>query len=831
MDPKQTPPQILNNEPSLDINRIFLVLVRRWYFIVGATLLSLLIAHLKLRYTSPVYLATLTFKLEDEKPNQISDFFRFNKGASGKLENFLRTESEILRSRTLAEKALYAIDYHISYTLKGQVISSELYPNPYFRFDVIHIDSTRIGEIYEVSFLTPTTYDISIFKSASPKKTAHVNDTVYYDRSFFCVRVANPKRLQHAIGKTILCSVNNMDLYASSFANALSVDIEKGTSLLNIQFASEVPQLATDYVNAIAQVYIHETVNNKSLAAQQTVNFIEDLLLEMSNKVKKSEYDLTDFRIENNAIDLDEEAKNDLERLTQLEAEKSVLNLKTKLFENLEKSITDTKGKPVAFVPLDGEDAASLSGMVNLLNTKIIERVSLSAKYAASSPLLIENEKVINELKRGLLSVIKNAREKNEARINYFHERINAINASVNTLPVKQRMLLNIQREFKVNEKVYAYLLEKRLETMINKSSITPNASIIDLALVPDTPISPNTTRTYLMFLLGGLGAGLGLIIVTRILYSKIPDKETIETLSRTPVIGMIKHIDDTSEEAEYDVYVFKSPKSIFAESIRSIRTNINFILKGQKNKSICITSTVSGEGKTFCTINLAAALTMLNYKVVIVGCDLRRPKLHLSFHGMTNDLGLTTYLIGKSTIEDVIVETEYTNLYVVPAGPTPPNPAELLQTDEMKNLDTYLKENFDYVLYDTAPVGLVSDSFPLLKNCDMSLYIFRSQYSKREFAFIPDKLRLDSEIPNLYSILNSYESSSVIYSSIYKTENAGYYGGGGHYYYGGYYAGNTGYYGRRYYSHYYSGYYEEEKKTRAPFWKFWKTKSKKKKK
>jgi capsular exopolysaccharide synthesis family protein len=264
---------------------------------------------------------------------------------------------------------------------------------------------------------------------------------------------------------------------------------------------------------------------------------------------------------------------------------------------------------------------------------------------------------------------------------------------------------------------------------------------------------------------------------------------------------------------------------------VRGIRTNINFILQGGVHKVVCVTSSVSGEGKTFCTVNLAASLTLLGHKVVIVGCDLRRPKIHLTFRNMSNDIGLTTYLIGKSKLENVILKSEFENLDVIPAGPTPPNPSELLQSDTMNDLVEQLKSTYDFVFFDTAPVGLVSDSFALMSKSDVNLFIIRSQYSRRDFALIPDRLKQDNNIPNLYTILNSYDNTSAIYSSIYKSAYGGYYGGGGYYYYGGYYNRGYGYYAKKYYSQYYNGYYSDEL-TPKPWWKkIYPFKSKRKKK
>ena len=226
----------------------------------------------------------------------------------------------------------------------------------------------------------------------------------------------------------------------------------------------------------------------------------------------------------------------------------------------------------------------------------------------------------------------------------------------------------------------------------------------------------------------------------------------------------------------------------------------------------------MSGEGKTFCTVNLAASLTLLGHKVVIVGCDLRRPKIHLTFRNMSNDVGITTYLIGKHTLDEIIQPSEFENLDVIPAGPTPPNPSELLQSDKMTQLVETLKTEYDYVFFDTAPVGLVSDSFALMSSADINLFIIRAQYSRRDFALIPDRLKQDNQIPNIYTILNSYDNTSAIYGSIYKSAYGGYYGGGGYYYYGGYYNKGYGYYNRKYYTQYYHGYYSDDL-TPKPWW------------
>ncbi|TAE84005.1 MAG: polysaccharide biosynthesis tyrosine autokinase, partial [Bacteroidetes bacterium] len=527
---------------------------------------------------------------------------------------------------------------------------------------------------------------------------------------------------------------------------------------------------------------------------------------------------------------LDDIGRAEFEKLTSLETQKSMLGLKKLMTKNLVNQITNSKNQTVELVLLDPEDANELPDMLELFNGLILERLSLSQKSLPASPVMIENEKKIAEVKQALIRAIKSAQSKLDERINFVNLEIKAASAKLMTLPQKQQALLNLERNFKVNEKIYGYLMEKKLETRISKSSIIPNASIIDEALAPRTAFYPTPSKTYTLAFSIGLGLGIGFIFLLRFIYNRIPDKETIEALSTTPVIGVIKRLDTGEMEDNYELYVMKNPKSIFSESVRGIRTNINFLLKGQTHKTICVTSSVSGEGKTFCTVNLAASLTLLGYKVAIVGCDLRRPKIHLTFNKLSNDIGLTTCLIGKHTLNEIIFPTEFENLDIIPAGPTPPNPSELLQSTQMDQIIATLKETYDYVFFDTAPVGLVSDSFALMSQADINLFIIRAQYSKRDFALIPDRLIKDNLIPNIFTILNSFDNSSAVYSSIYKSVYGGYYGGGGYYYYGGYYNRGYGYYNKKYYSQYYSGYYSDDP-TPKTLWQKLFSKTKKKKK
>jgi len=794
---------------AIDLNKVFTILLYRWYIIVFSIALCLFGAFLQLRYTTPLYRATLSMKLEDEKPGQISDLFKYGR-TTGKFDNFMKTEAEIIKSRQYAEKALDQLGVEYTFYVQGNFISSQIYPNPYFNINTLHVDSNYSGEKFVIEYVSPTSFRLR--EESEEKKSGsiyHVLTPVTFKGLVFTIM---PPSGQHVFGSKfspVICQKVTSEELSGGFAGGINVELEKGTSLIVLDFVHEVPQMASDYLNTFAKYYIARTIQDKSQAAQQTIDFIDKQLMEMAGKVEKNELALSDIKNKNNGLEIDQVATSQVDKLAEYESEKNLLMIKHDFINKLRKNVLESKKTPVQFIVYDKEDAENIPDLLTKYNELLLSRLSLLQKNTAESPVAMENEARIKEIRSLLLNTILNVEDKINAKLQFLNKKIDETNEILSSIPVRQRMLINIQRDFKVNEKVYSYLFEKKLETSISKSSITPNASIIEMASIPGSPISPDSKRFYTIAILLGLGIGLGFIAVTRILYQKIPDKETIENISNIRVLGVIRKLPSNSDE--HVIQVYKEPKSTFSESLRSIRTGLSFISRGQEMKIICLTSTVSGEGKTFCTINLAASLTLLNKKVIIIGCDLRRPKVHLSFSNITNRIGISTYLIGRSTLEQVIQHTEYDNLDVITAGPTPPNPSELLQLPQMNQLLQTLKETYDYVLIDSAPVGLVTDSMALMELADINLYVIRAQYSRREFALIPDRLQNENKISNLYTILNAFDRSAMTYGSIYKNDYAGNYTSGG-YYYGGYYGkGGYGYYGKKYRGSYYSGYVSDD--------------------
>lgn len=802
---------------SLDLHKLTIIVLSRWYFIVGALLVALAVAFIHLRYAQPKFISSSVIKFEDDRGGQIGDLFKYGR-LSGRLDNMMRTEVEVLQSRSTAQKTIEYMGLRTLVKVKGNFVTSTIYPNKYFDLHMVRLDSADLGKALVVQFEKNGMIKILSGQNSPVNKLIQYGDTLLLGNSLVSFHRINGSTAYFENNPVTITLVNPKSL-GSAMRGGLAVEVGKNTSTMELTYVSDIPELAADYLNALVQMYINETVHQRRAAGEQAISFIDQQLIELSKEVSDAQSDLVSFKSSNKSVNLSDVGKSDFSRLIQYETEKGLLEFRKKQLQQLLTNLNKPQTEVVEMVVFDPEDAQSVGPLFQSLNASILDYQSKLARYNTESPVLKELQNRIDELKRALLKTVAQVLVTIDNKIAFTQRQIGELNVSLASLPAKEQALFNLERNFKINEKIYGYLQEKRLETLIGISGILPNISVIEEALVNSKPFTPKPEMVYLIAVILGLGAGIGLIFLIRLFYNKIPDKETIELESKVPVLGIIKKLEE-AEDQQYGVYVMQNPKSLFAESIRGIRTNANFILKGEKHQVISLTSTVSGEGKTFCSINLAASFSQLGYKVLIVGCDLRRPKLHEAFENMSNQRGLTTYLVNRAGMEDVIIKTHIENLDAVPAGPTPPNPAELLQTDKFVQFIEQMKQRYDYVFLDTAPVGLVADSLPLLAMSDLSLYVFRAQYSRKDFCTNPDKLTAANGIKNLYSLLNAYDAGSVAYSSLYQNKYNGSYGGS-YSYYGSYYSGGYGAYGRRYYQNYYSGYYTDEVKKKTIFQKF----------
>jgi capsular exopolysaccharide synthesis family protein len=426
---------------------------------------------------------------------------------------------------------------------------------------------------------------------------------------------------------------------------------------------------------------------------------------------------------------------------------------------------------------------ASLNSFIGELMTLSQEKNKIAISSTEKNPYYSVIENDIAATKKAAIAAVQNSLNISRLAMTEINNKIGEIESKVNKLPKKERQLLEIQRKFNISDDVYNFLLQKKAEASIAKASNISDNKFIDRAELV-AKIHPNKSRNYLIALLLGILIPFLILFIREYLNETVKDKKDIDDNSKLTLLGSIAHSNQKTELA-----LIENPRALIAETIRILRSNLDFVFvnaKKDEGKIITLTSAISAEGKTFCAINIACAFAISDKKTLLIGADLRKPKIFKDFD-LTNTIGLSSYLIGKSSLEEIINETNIKDLSIITAGPVPPNPSELLGSDKFIELLSVLRKKFDYIIFDTPPVGLVSDAVSVMKYSDTILYILRQNFTSKKVLIELNDFVSTTGLKNIYLVLNNI---------LYKKNK-----------YGKYY-GRYGYSG---YGYTYSGYYYEE--------------------
>lgn len=786
---------------SIDFYKIFRVFLSRWYWIAGTLAISLIIAYINLWYTPPIYQTGASLKLEDSNPTVNSS------GQmpimTGNYTDKIQAESFTIRSNEVISSAVKTLNYKISYFLKGRIRTSELYPNVPFKIDIIKQDSMNFDRsIYTVKAIDNNKFELFVGEQKDEKKIFVYGQVINMGNMLFRVHRYIPLK------STYQFKFNGVEDFVGRAMGGLQIgEAARFTNVMGLSQTDANPVFAADILNAIMKEYVKYDVVQRRRSAKQTVDFIEQQLSFIDEQAGKSGTNLAKYRSDNKLFDAGSASSLTSSKLADFERQKTELNIKQLGIKQLEEQLNSNKNKVEIGLDLEGELGNSTGAILNQLNTLLAQREVKLAQFNPESQPVKQIEQQIVKVKNNVRNSIAIMRRNNEQTIQYFDQKIAAVNQTMSGMPIKEQKFVKLQTNFEVNNKVRSFLSEKKLEAEMNAAAIVPGASIVNPAYPSYFAISPNAGKTYSTAALLGLAAGFGLILLVRFLNPYIYDKETVEALTHTPIIGVIRKFPDYIDQDSRQALSISKPKSVFAESVRSVRTNLSFLASHKQSKVICITSEISGEGKSFVTINLASTLALIEKKVILIAADLRRSKLHKAF-GSDNKKGLSSVLSGQASIADVLIHDDIHHIDFIPSGPVPPNPSELLHTSAMKDLLKKLEQDYDYVLVDTAPVGLVSDAIPLIRSADINLFVIRSGVSQQRAANIPERLSREYKLSNLAIILNAF-GDDALYSNYYTTDySRG--GGNGTYYYSDY----SGYSG--------SGYYDDENRK---WWMFWKRK------
>ena len=740
-----------------------------WQWFALGVGVCLIFAFVYLRYTIPQFKASTTILVKDEKKGgMLSELSAFaDLGMGGGLKSNVDNEIEILKSRTLVESTVKKLNLRARIFVKGNIVDKELYTKAPIEVDIIN--KTGVFYKYKVDFsfseLTANTFELEVEKTNDTTKILLGNSTQFrYDEKIgtaYGTLIFRKSKFHNTFPKdamrSLTVSITPFDDVVDSFRGNLEItSISKTSSVVEISIKDPVVNRAEDFLDNMIQIYNENAAADKNFISENTSKFIADRLTLITQELDGVEQDVESFKKSNQLTDIESEAKLFIEGSNEYD-KKGVeteiqLNVVSSMLDFMKKS-TNSDLLPSNIIAGEGD----ASGLISSYNQLVLDRNRILKSATLENPSVVKMDQQIASLKSTVASSLQRLKSSLTIQKRDLDTNEGILNAKIGKIPVQERQFRVIARQQKVKEELYLYLLQKREETAISLSATEPNARVIDTAKAGKLPIAPKKNIIYLGALLLGLLIPFGVIYTDDLLDTKIKSRLDLDGKTLIPFIGDVPTSDSPSE-------IIKSEsRTSSAEALRIIRTNLEFMLTkvadGQA-KTLFLTSTFPKEGKTFVSANLAATFALSGKKVLLIGMDIRNPRL--DEYLTLPDRGVTNYLSSKDLVlDDLIIKYDgFEDFHVLPAGIIPPNPAELLMNKKVDTLFETLKSQYDYIIVDTAPVSLVTDTLLIAKHADCFIYVARANFLEKRMLTIANTLFKEQKLPNMCLLLNDTDST-----------------------------------------------------------------------
>lgn len=749
---------------EIDIKSILFKYIRFWYLFVIGLVVCIGLAFFYLSVTSPVYNIQSTLLIKDDKKGPdlgggaaFGDLDLF--GSSKNIDN----EIEVLKSKSLMKRVLKELNMQTSYFESGIFRDKEIYGKGLaIKVDVKNLDlkAYKKGVTVKIHILENGSFELeeetegdlfqSTFKFGEKIQRPYGTYTVVGD-------VQSPN---FEVGKTIIVKFNDLARLAEFYhKNLLTISaVNKNASVVNISLVSPTQEKGKDIVNKLIEVYEKEAIEDKNLIASNTVKFIDDRLKYLTVELSDVEKDVEQYKKRNNVTGVSTEAALFLEQASEYNMKLADFEIQIDVLNSIEGYLKKQKSQ-FELVPnsLNIEEP-TLVALVTKFNELQLERQRMLRTTQPNNPLVLNINHQLSNLRTNILESLKNIRNGLLITRRNLQQTTTNFQSRIEQAPSIERELLEISRQQGIKEALYLYLLQKREESALSlAATVSTNSRIIDPAIAEEEPVSPKKLWVFVISLILGVSFPAAIIWIKDVLNDKVQEAKDIEQGTLTPILGEI-YLNTTGEI----VVAKEMNKSPIAELFRLIRTNLQFATIGKQNKVIMLTSSMSGEGKTFISINLAATLAITGKKVVIVGFDLRKPRLMQDL-GLPVGKGVTNYLVSDNiSLDDVIVPSEVSpNLQVIGSGPIPPNPGELMLSSKIESMMCELKAKYDYVIIDAAPVGQISDPYMLAPYIDSTIYVVRYNYTFKRQLEIIDDIYKNKKLRHPMIVLNGKEENA----------------------------------------------------------------------
>ena len=753
---------------------------RKWWFVISIILcLCFAIAYIK--FTLPVYEATASVLIQESGAPTV------------KMEDFLAgdlfgdqaniaTEKGILGSRSVMRETISQLDLQVSYFNTSVFPYLPRYKKIPF---IVRIDSTSIipkwiyDKPFALSFIDNTRYTLSISTEDESERNFNYTEThnfgvrIRSDHFQFVIDI-DSSIVRNADYNDFEFIIHAETRQVNEFLTRIKIESpDKDATIVKLTFQDQIPERAMDVLNKLCEVYINLDIKDKTSVASLTLQFLDDQLASTSKEVSSIESELQGFKESNKTVNLSEESKSVLDRLNAIDVEKMKSDIELRSLNNLYNYVTSNVDMTEMAPSALGIPDPLLIELISRFQELQSRRKSLSYGVKNITPAVRVIDQQIADTRAALVENIKSIQKNVRANNQALASQMGDLESRIAQVPEIERELLAIQRKFEVNQNIYIYLLQKKAETSIAKAAAVSDNRVLDDAFLTEEPVEPNKQAIILLaVMLAGL-LPLTLIFGLKFFRTTISSREELTRLTKIPILGVVGHVNKTD-----NLIVQHNPKSRIAESFRSVRTNLQFFGSRTGNKVILITSSVGGEGKSFVTLNMASVLAMQNYKVIIVGLDLRKPKLFQDF-GISNETGVSTYLIGNAGLDTLIKPTGIENLDLIASGPVPPNPSELISKPEMGRFFDELSKIYDYIIVDTPPIGIVSDAMLIMNYSHINIFVVRENYYRKDYITALNEQFAEGKFKNLSILVND---SGYGKSYGYGYGNYGYGNGSGYY-------------------------------------------------
>jgi succinoglycan biosynthesis transport protein ExoP len=793
---------------SFDFKGFLIKTLSYWKWFVVGLIIAFSIAHQVNVRKQKIYSVETTIAIQEEN----NPFFTSNTslvfnwgGTSDKVQMISTT----LKSRSHNEFVVNKLQFYVDYMKQTKYFLKDVYGNLPFKVVVDKNQFQLLEEFVKIKMISSDSYQLSV---TLPSNTVEVIRYVDGKKELITVNKKEYKRV-YKIGEEIdlpflhwkllpvpyegensneeiLVRCNNFDATVSACMGInVSID-EKAGSILKLSIQGNNKNRMVDLLNTTVEVLIKRQLESKNKFADNTIEFIDQKLKEMEDDLKDSGNQLKEFGRNNNIVDIEEGGVSFKTQLLDYDEKKDIVERKLSYLNTLTnylKNSVDYSKLPAPTVA--GIEEENINSNVSKLILLSIQRSELA--YSVKGGVYYERiDNEMSSVKKVLIENVNSYRNALQYDLSRANQKIEKVENEISKLPEHKQEWLNISRKYNLSDNIYNTFLQKRSEASIVKAANLSDIVFIDPAKdVGGGLLGPKTSVNYVLAFFMGLIIPLIMVFFIFFISNSVQNIEDISAQTQLPLIGIVG-----VKYSESNLSVFERPKSALSESFRAIRSSLQFLFKKQKvdgAKTVMLTSSVSGEGKTFCSLNIATVFALSEKKTIIIGLDLRKPKIFDDFN-IQNEIGAVNYLIGDNTLDEVIQKSQIPFLDVITSGPIPPNPSELILGDSMKELIEELKKSYDYIVLDTPPVGLVSDALELSQFCDVTLYVVRQNFTKKEMLVLLNNRTKRGELQNVSIVFNGYENKAK-------------YGVGYGYGYG---------YGYSYGYGYGSGYHEDEEPT-----------------